>query len=276
MSRNGQIHSDADNRPLPDAKHPVVGYARDYPKGHVVDWHGHVPAQLLYAASGLLRVETDAGLWVVPPHRAVWIPAGMLHRVRMTTAVEMRTLYVREGLPGLAGGCRVIAVSPLLRELIVAFAVLPPDYALDGPVGRLAAVILDQLRVPASSPLHLPLPQDPRLRRVVAGLFDDPADRRPLSAWARTVGASARTLARLFVAETGMGFAAWRQQHRLHAALARLTAGEAVTSVAFAVGYDSPSAFIAMFRKALGASPQRYLADPGGLPAEGWERKKLP
>jgi len=272
MLQNRQNRYDPAGRPLPDAKHPVVGFARDYPKGHVVEWHGHVPAQVLYAASGLLRVETDAGLWVVPPHRAVWIPAGMLHQVRMTTAVEMRSLYVQDGLPGLAGGCRVIAVSPLLRELIVAFAALAPDYPPDGPIGRLAAVILDQLRAPVSAPLHLPLPRDARLRRVAAGLFADPSDRRSLRDWAGTVGASARTLARLFEAETGMGFAAWRQQLRLHEALARLTAGEAVTSVAFAVGYDSPSAFIAMFRKALGASPQRYLGDRGGLPADGRER----
>jgi len=250
---------------LPDACRPVVGYARDYPQGHVVAWHSHAPAQLLYAASGLLRVETDAGLWVVPPHRAVWIPAGMLHQVRMTRAVEMRTLYVQAGLPGLPGDCRVVAVSSLLRELIVTFAVLPPDYPPGGPVGRLASVILDQLRAPASAPLHLPLPRDPRLRRVAAGLFAEPSDRRPLRAWASTVGASARTLARLFEVETGMGFAAWRQQLRLHEALARLTAGEAVTNVAFAVGYDSPSAFIAMFRKALGTSPQRYLGGQRSL-----------
>ncbi len=273
MSKNGQIHQDTAGRPLPDSQHPIVGYARDYPEGHVVAWHSHAPAQLLYAASGLLRVETDAGLWVVPPHRAVWIPAGMLHQVRIARAVEMRTLYVQAELPGLSGECRVVAVSSLLRELIVTFAVLPPDYPPGGPVGRLAAVILDQLRAPAFDPLHLPLPRDPRLRRVAARLFADPSDRRPLRAWADTVGASARTLARLFEAETGMGFAAWRQQLRLHEALARLTAGEAVTGVAFAVGYDSPSAFIAMFRKALGASPQRYLDGRGGLPAAGRGRK---
>lgn len=265
MSRNGQVLRDGVGRPVPDASHPVVGYARDYPKGHVVVWHSHDPAQLLYAASGLLRVETEAGLWVVPPQRAVWIPASMLHQVRMTGGVEMRTLYVQAELPGLPDGCRVIAVSPLLRELIVTFAVLTPDYPPDGPIGRLAAVILDQLRAPASAPLHLPLPRDARLRRVAAGLLADPSDRRPLRAWARTVGASARTLARLFEVETGMGFAAWRQQLRLHEALARLTAGEAVTSVAFAVGYDSPSAFIAMFRKALGSSPQRYLGGQRSL-----------
>jgi len=265
MSPNGQIRRDAVGRPLPDAAHPVVGYARDYPEGHVVVWHSHDPAQFLYAASGLLRVETEAGLWVVPPHRAVWIPASMAHQVRMTGSVEMRTLYVDAGLPGLPDGCRVIAVSPLLRELIVTFAVLAPDYPPDGPTERLATVILDQLRAPASAPLHLPLPRDARLRRVAAGLFADPSDRRPLRAWASTVGASARTLARLFEAETGMGFAAWRQQLRLHEALARLTAGEAVTSVAFAVGYDSPSAFIAMFRKALGSSPQRYLGGQRSL-----------
>jgi AraC-like DNA-binding protein len=273
MSRISQIRRDTVGRLLPDAGHPIVGYARDYPADYLVAWHSHDSAQLLYAASGLLRVETEAGVWVVPPQRAVWIPACMPHQVHATDAIEMRTLYVYPDLPDLPAGCRVLVVSALFRELIVRFAVLPPGYAPDGPITRLAAVILDQLRAPAFAPLHLPLPRDPRLRRVAAGLFADPADRRPLAAWARVVGASARTLARRFEAETGMGFRAWRQQLCLQQALARLAAGEAVTSVAYAVGYDSPSAFIAMFRKALGASPRRYLGRRPGLPA-GRRRRK--
>jgi AraC-like DNA-binding protein len=273
MSKTRQIRQDLDGRPLPDAEHPIVGLARDYPAEYVVAWHAHEAAQLLYAASGLLRVETAAGIWVVPPQRAMWIPAHMPHQVWIKDAAEMRTLYVHPDLPGVPGGCRVVAVSPLLRELIVAFAVLPPDYEPEGATARLAHVILDQLRGPALAPLHLPLPQDPRLRRVAAGLFADPSDGRSLAAWAKVVGASARTLARLFEAETGMGFRAWRQHLCLQEALARLATGEPVTSVAYAVGYDSPSAFIAMFRKALGTSPQRYLGGRAGLPAGRRGRK---
>ncbi len=267
VSQIGQISLDPQGRPLPDPGHPVVGYARTYPDGHVVEPHDHAHAQLLYALGGLMRVETGVGVWVVPPQRAVWIPAHMGHQVSMVGAVEMRSLYVLEGLEGLPEACQVISVSPLLREMIAAFTTARLDYATQGPESRLASVILDQLRAPVLATLHLPMPGAARLRPIVEAILADPADGRGLRDWARTAGASARTLARLFEAETGLGFRAWRQQVRLHAALARLSAGEAVTSVAFAVGYDSPSAFIAMFRRALGSSPQKYLRE-SNLPPE--------
>ena len=270
MSRNGQIHFDPEGRPLPGPAHPVVGYARSYPDGHRVPLHEHAHAQLLYACAGLMRVETrgetGAGVWVVPPQRAVWIPARTPHEVTMVGPAEMRSLYILEDLEGLPGTCQVIAVSALLRELIAALSAARLDYAPDGPEARLVAVILDQLRTPVVATLHLPIPGAPRLRPIVEAVLADPADPRGLKDWARVAGASARTLARLFETEAGMGFRAWRRQVRLHAALARLSAGEAVTSVAFAVGYDSPSAFIAMFRRALGTSPREYLTQEGSLP----------
>ncbi len=259
---------DPEGRPLPGAGHPVVGYARTYPAGHVVAPHDHDHAQLLYARRGLMRVETALGVWAVPPQRAVWIPARMRHRVDMVGEVEMRSLYVLESLEGLPGACQVISVSPLLREMIAAFTAARLDYAPQGPESRLASVILDLLRAPVLATLHLPMPGAARLRPIVEAILADPADPRGLKDWAKAAGASARTLARLFEAEAGMGFRAWRQQVRLHAALARLSAGEAVTGVAFAVGYDSPSAFIAMFRKALGASPRAYLGREDALPPE--------
>lgn len=275
MSRIGQIARDAGGRPLPDAAHPVVAYARAYADGHTIDWHDHAHTQLLYATSGLMKVETAVGQWVVPPQRAVWIPAGMEHRVAVLGGVEMRSLYLWRGLTGLPPNCAVIAVAPLLRELIAAFVAADPADAPEGAQARLAAVILDQLRAPVLATLHLPLPTARRLKPIVDGLLADPADPRGLEDWARVAGASARTLARLFERDCGLGFRAWRQQLRLHAALARLAAGEPVTAVAFAVGYESPSAFIAMFRKTLGTSPHRYLSAGGGarLPAPEAARK---
>ncbi len=269
MSINSQIHHDPEGYPLPDPGHPVAGYARTYADKHRTPAHDHAHGQLLYAISGLMRVETAQGVWVVPPQRAVWIPAGMKHRVVMVGEVEMRSLYVLESLEGLPKACQVISVSPLLRETIAAFTAARPDYARQGPESRLASVILDLLRAPVRAALHLPMPGAARLRPIVEAILADPADPRGLRDWAGIAGASARTLARLFEAEAGMGFRAWRQQVRLHAALARLSAGEAVTGVAYAVGYDSPSAFIAMFRKALGASPRAYLREsslPPGSP----------
>jgi AraC-like DNA-binding protein len=133
------------------------------------------------------------------------------------------------------------------------------DYPPEGPEARVMTVILDELRALKPEPLHLPHPRDVRLKRIAEALLADPADGRALEDWARDAGASARTLARLFVKETGMTFGAWRERLRLTAAVARLGEGEPVTAVAYDLGYQSPSAFIAMFRRSLGDTPGRYL-----------------
>lgn len=250
------------NRPRPKGPdRPVVGFPNDYPDGTVILRHHHPHAQLVYASAGLMRVETDGGTWIVPPQRAVWMPEGVAHEVTCVGEVRMRTLYILStAAPWLPARSRVLAVSPLLRELVMAVIALPEDYDPAGPGGRLVAVLLDQLRLgPEEHGLHLPMPADRRLRAVAEALIADPADGRALASFARDAGASARTLARLFQAETGMSFGAWRKHLRLTEALARLAAGESVTTVAYAVGYDSPSAFIAMFRRATGETPRRYL-----------------
>ncbi len=235
---------------------PVVGYVADFPSGHEIRRHRHATGQLIYAASGVMTVQTAAGRWVVPPERAVWVPPRVPHAIRMTGLVRMRTLYLdADALAGLPATCAVVQVRPLLRELILAAVALAQPYAPNGREARLVAVLLDELDAARTAPM----PRDPRLRRVTDRLLADPADRRPLAAWAQTAGASTRTLARLFQRETGLGFAHWRQQARLLRALERLAAGEPVTTVAFDLGYDGPSAFIAMFRSRLGTTPGRYF-----------------
>ena len=239
---------------------PVVAAATDYPAGQATRWHSHPRAQLVYGISGVMAVTTEAGVWVVPPERAVWVPGGMAHRVDFPTDVKMRSLWVSpEAAQGLPRACSVVTVSPLLRELIRAAVDVPAEYDADGPAGRLMAVILDQLKVLNQAPLHLPWPENARLKRIAEALTDDPAQDTGLEDWAKTAGASARTLARLFVKDTGMTFGAWRQQARLLKALELLAAGQSVTATALDLGYDSPSAFIAMFKKALGVSPGRYF-----------------
>jgi len=240
---------------------PLVAFAHDMVDGEVVPWHQHDYGQLFYGGSGLMRVESTAGLWVVPPARGVWIPAGIDHQITAVGAVALRAVYlsaaVGERLPG---SCCVHSFSPLLRELMAVAVRLPPDYPLDGPETRLVDVLIDQLQGESTEHLHLPMPRDRRLRAVTEALAADPADPRTLADFAAAAGASARTLARRFLAETGLTFGAWRQQLRLHEALARLAQGEPVTTVAFEIGYESPSAFIAMFRKTLGATPGQYLS----------------
>jgi AraC-like DNA-binding protein len=149
-----------------------------------------------------------------------------------------------------------VHVSPLLRELILACAEAP------GPArrrARLATLILSELAEAAVAPLHLPEPADPRVRRVTEALRAEPGDPRTLAAWGKEVGASARTLSRLFLAETGMTFRQWQRQARLLAALVKLAQRQPVTAVALDLGYDSPSAFIHAFRRALGRTPRAYF-----------------
>jgi AraC-like DNA-binding protein len=210
-----------------------------------------------------MTVETDDGLWVVPPERAVWVPAHVGHRIRMTGAVAMRTLYLRPELAPIEGdACCVVQVSPLLRAAILRAIGFPNPYPEVGPEARLVAVILDEIRAAPTAPLHLPMPDDPRARRVAEAFRASPGDRRALSAWARLAGSSERTLERLFQREVGVSFGAWQRQARLLRALEAMAAGHNVTAAALEVGFETPSAFIAMFRKAMGTTPGRYFGAP--------------
>lgn len=249
-----------DTNELDDPLRPVVGWRQDHTESYHFPPHCDFRAQLTYAVSGVITVGTRTGTWVVPPAQAVWVPAGIEHEVFGHGPVSNRFLYVQpEAAATLPRDCRVVAVTELLRQLILRASDYGPAFATDGPGARLAAVILDELHRMVPTPLYLPLPTDPRLRVVTDGLTAAPADRRGLDDWAAIAGASARTLGRLFRAETGMTFGAWRRRLRLLEAIAWLGRGESVTTVAYDLGYDSPSAFIAMFRRDLGASPGRYL-----------------
>lgn len=260
MNRTNNTVAPAELATIDSAPRPVVVRVREFAASHTVCRHSHRRAQLVYASKGVMTVTTDAGVWVVPPQRAVWVPGGTEHAVASQGALVMRNLYVD---PDAAGGlprtCCVVTVTPLMRELLEHAAAIPLLYDEDGPDGRLMAVVLDQIRALPVAPLHLPMPRDRRLRRIADALRDRPEDGRTLEAWAREAGASPRTLARLFRAETAMTFRQWRQQARLLEALRRLARGEPVAGVAFDLGYGSQSAFIAMFRKALGTTPGRYF-----------------
>ncbi|MCE8016561.1 helix-turn-helix transcriptional regulator [Halomonas sp. MCCC 1A17488] len=258
------LSREAQQRRIESASGPVQPYACDYPAGWDTGRHHHLRTQLVFATHGVMTVSTPAGWWVVPPQLAVWIPARLEHALLMHRAVKLRTLYLDERLPGLPTQPRVVNVSPLLRELILRLMELPAEATAHGVGARLVAVLLDELHEGPTLPLHLPEPDDPALRRICAALRDDPANRDDLATWGRTVGASSRTLARRFQAQTGLGFAAWRQQARLLAALPMLAEGRPVTAVSQEVGYESPSAFIAAFRRSLGVSPGRYFSRPAG------------
>ena len=238
----------------------VRTFGLTYAKGSVVPprtaaWH-----QLLYAASGVMTVHTSEGAWVVPPHRAVWVPSAIDYSIAMSGPVAIRAIYLAARIArGTPSRCCVVNVSPLLRELVLEAV---RRGALEGAVQgdrRLATVIVDQLRVLQTVALQLPTPNDPRAVRAAEWLRAHPAECGAMRAITRHAGASRRTLERLFAVEVDMSFGRWRQRLRLLHALRSLAAGEAVTATALEVGYSSTSAFIAMFRRELGTTPSRYF-----------------
>lgn len=245
-----------------DIPRRVAGLTWDYPSGFHISRHQHDKGQVVYARTGVMTVATAEGSWVVPPQRAVWVPARTEHEIRMSGEVEMRTVYLHEeASQGLPTHCCVLSVPPLLRELILSSVALPQLYPLGGAEERLVSVLLDQVRAMQVAPLHLPLPSDSRVVQITDALNRDPADRRDLEEWSHAVAASPRTLARLFRRETGLSFGRWRQQLRLLRALEWLADGRTVTEIALSLGYDSTSAFVAMFRRNLGCTPGRYFSE---------------
>ena len=234
-------------------------YPVTFPTGYRSKAHSHEWDQLTYATHGVMTVHTAKGVWVVPPHRAVWVPAGIEHTEEMSGRVAARSLFFVPGLSkSLPRDCSTVNVTPLLRELILqATRIGVLDRKLPTQA-RLIGVILDQLEALRTAALQLPNPNDQRALRTAALLRESPGRPESLSEIARLVGASKRTIERLFRAETGMPFNQWRQRLRLIHALRLLADGLPVTSVALEAGYGSTSAFIAMFKKEVGTTPSRY------------------
>jgi AraC-like DNA-binding protein/quercetin dioxygenase-like cupin family protein len=240
---------------------PLAAMAIDCARGHSDPMHSHPRSQLIYAISGVATVTTAGASYIVPPQRAVWVPAGVEHEVHCRTAVSSRTLYIAPAAhPGLPATCRVIEVSNLLRELIVKAAEMPTDYDAGGRDGLIAALILEEIAATDVVPLQVRMPQDERLLQVCKAILQDPAQHEVLDEWAEAAGMGRRTFTRLFRRETGMSFASWRQHVRFMEALSRLSMGQSVTNAAFDVGYSSSSGFTAMFRRAFGVAPTAYLS----------------
>ena len=232
--------------------------AATYFGGFHIRPHRHHWGQLIYAAAGVMRVRAGDTLWIVPPARAVWAPAGVEHEIHGLGDFAMRTLYFpQELVAALANECCAIDVVPLLRELVLELVERAPIDELDEPAMRMASVAIDQIAAARTLPLQLPLPRDPRALRLAELLQADPATPAGLPELARAAGASPRTLQRLFLAETGLPFAQWRQRLRLLHGATLLGAGASVTEAGLEAGYAGTSAFIAAFRKNFGVTPSR-------------------
>lgn len=234
----------------------LEGLATEYPKGTWIEPHAHSAHQIVHARSGVMRVTTVDGSWVLPPGRALWVPARCLHEIRCRDAVSMRTVYLSASIDAAPANCVIWQVSPLIREVILRIA-SDHDPSLDA---ALLSLLLAEIQAIDVLPLHLPEPSDSNVRSITTALLADPADDRGLDDWASLLGLSPRTLIRRFQSETGMTFRQWRRQARMLAALELLAAGEPVTKVAFDVGYDGLSAFVEAFRQTFGTTPGKYFS----------------
>ncbi|HEU4458034.1 MAG TPA: helix-turn-helix transcriptional regulator [Methylibium sp.] len=247
--------------------------------------HRHPWAQLAWSATGVMRITAGRGTYLVPPSRAVWIPPGIEHAVTVVESAEMRTLYLHQ--PGGRCGpgkpkaksrsqvdadwqrCRVLEVSELLRALMLALphapdGGMPPSEAELQREKLIAPLLADELRRAAPVPLGVALPDDRRLRTLCETVLDDPTRHVTLSDWVRDVGASERTVARLFREQLGTSFGQWRQQVLLARALTLAARKTPMGEIAAELGYASPSAFSAMVRRTFGAPPSSLFGSARG------------
>jgi len=242
----------------------VGGYAlaREYPDGWVVGPHCHWDGQFVHAIAGVMEIRAAHRLWLVPPQRAVWIPPYLPHELRARGPVSLRTLYIAPDraprrLGQAPGG---YAVTPLLRELIVRAVEQPDGDGKTERAGRLWSVLLDEMEDSPIADIALPIASDPRLIRVCEAVMAFPEHHASVADLARAAGMSARTLSRLAQEELGAPLSIWRQQARVVAAIPALVAGHSVIETAQNVGYETPSAFAAMFKRIVGMTPTAFSA----------------
>ncbi|MGQ0678346.1 MAG: helix-turn-helix domain-containing protein [Actinomycetota bacterium] len=242
---------------LDDHRPGINVYVERYPLpgGFQFESHAHREHQVVWTASGSIGVAIGERTWVLPPTFALWIPAGVEHTTSVPRGAAMRGVYVHSQIPSPWPEPTVVAVTTLARELLE----LLSDSELVGPIReRAESLLLDLMRPVSIASISLPMPVDPRALRVARHLAAHPSDSLGLQGWGQKVGASGRTLSRLFVDETGLTFSQWRTTARMRAALGRLAAGDPIKAIASDAGYSTPSAFIAAFRRATGQTPGKY------------------
>jgi AraC-like DNA-binding protein len=238
----------------------VVAHCSDFPRGFATSPHRHQRCQFIYSSAGVMMLTSDEGAWIVPPDRAVWIPAGALHDARMISPVSTMTVWIEpDPAIRMPKKCQVVNVSPLMRQLLMEAVKITPESSADTRTRLITALLLNELEVLPGLPFRLPFPKNPQLANRCQSFFRNPTPHETIDEWSAALCMSRRTFTRLFRAETGLSFSAWRQQACLLAALPRLAAGESITTVAIDLGYNSPAAFTTMFKRLQGVPPSRCL-----------------
>ncbi|NDJ57254.1 helix-turn-helix transcriptional regulator [Enterobacteriaceae bacterium 4M9] len=244
---------------------PVVAFhIRVHERDREVARHRHRKGQLILALHGGVTCEVDKAMWMVPPLHAVWIPGLMPHINRVTANARLCFLFIEPGAVSMPERCCTLKISPLVRELILTLAQRNATPAPCAATQRLIQVLFDELPVQPVEGLHLPVSDNPKIRAMATFIATEPQSRRTLAQWASQLAMSERSLARLVMKETGLSFRRWRQQLQLIIALRCLIEGQSVQQVAQALGYDSTTAFITMFKNGLGQTPGRWLASTQG------------
>jgi len=219
--------------------------------------HHHRNGQLVMALRGGVTCRVPHGMWMVPPHCGVWVPAGMVHSNVATANARLFFLFIEPGTAELPDRCCTLSLTPLVRELIIEMADHSEVARSDGEL--VTDLLLAALPKMLIEDLHLPMTDEPRLNRIATALTANPADRSTIANWAGRMAMSENSLARLVQQETGLTFGRWRQQFQIIVAIRSLSSGSTVQQVSHELGYESVSAFITMFKKALGSSPARYF-----------------
>lgn len=255
-----QVHPDLFAPPPADDPNPVVAYVSDIRRGGGLPPHSHRRAQLLTIVSGSIAVTTYDGTFVVPAERALWIPAETVHETRHLASTRVHTLYIMpEAAPHLPPSTTVVQVNPLLRAVVDALMQRPRKADGNGVRTHLVGLLLDQITSSRALPLHMPMPRGGVLREIAVSLLDCPTDPRTIDDLSSMAAISVRTLERRFKSETGLSLRTFRRQAKLFKALEMLSAGVSINEISDALGFEGPSAFIAMFKAAFGVSPGRYM-----------------
>jgi AraC-like DNA-binding protein len=228
------------------------------------DFHHHRKGQFLLWMRGVLTCEVAGGFWLVPPGSAIWVPGGVEHRMEAAGTIECYVVYVDPAVGhALPRDCCTLSTTPLLRELVIRSAAFPMRYEEEGMASKVTSLLLDEMALAQRGQVHLPLPTDKRLGRLVEWIMANPSDPRSIDAWADRMNISPRTLSRIVARETGMSFGRWRRQLHILLALQWMARGATVQDVADGLGYENASNFVVMFRKVLGETPGRYLRSNG-------------
>ncbi len=255
-----QVITGSSQGDLSDFQRQLVATSAWVKEPHRIDRHQHRRAQFLYCEVGSLQVKTGSRQWLVNANTAIYIPAGVGHEVAAPAGgIAYRSIYLEGDSCALSAAGGAFQLTPLLRALVNEAAQFAEDFTPQSPEARLMAVIQDQLSILSPALLPVLVPSDRRLNSICQQLIENPADDRTLDQWSRLVGASTRTLSRLFVRHTGVNFVEWRQRLRVNYAIRRMADGESLSSLSHALGYASTSALAIVFKRILGVTPSHYF-----------------